>query len=167
MFSESDVLETKEEMGILQSLYTNLQLGDKDTAFHHLKLSEEHYLAHRWDDSISNSRKLLECVLRDIAILFSQKVKNISLSESIYSRPVQVRDYLSKEGLLEVKEKEAVASVYGLLSETGSHPYMAQNDQARLLRHLALTFSQFVMLRLQGQLKQMQPPNHFKKEEVK
>jgi hypothetical protein len=46
--------------------------------------------------------------------------------------------------------KEALAKVYGLLSHTGGHPYMAQNDQARLLRHLALTFSQFAMLRLRG-----------------
>jgi hypothetical protein len=29
---------------------------------------------------------------------------------------------------------------------------MAESDQARLLRHLALTLSQFVMLRLQGRL---------------
>jgi hypothetical protein len=29
---------------------------------------------------------------------------------------------------------------------------MAQNDQARLLRHLSLTFAQFVMLRFQGNL---------------
>ncbi|MCZ6777144.1 MAG: hypothetical protein O7D34_11925 [Ignavibacteria bacterium] len=76
-----------------------------------------------------------------------------NLPESTYSRPVQVRDYLEKEGLLETKEKEALASVYGLLSETGGHPYMAQNEQARLLRHLPLTFSEFAMLRLQGCLR--------------
>jgi hypothetical protein len=63
-----------------------------------------------------------------------------------------VRDYLERSGLLESKEKEALAKVYGPLSHTGGHPYMAQNDQARLLRHLALTFSQFAMLRLRGKL---------------
>jgi hypothetical protein len=42
--------------------------------------------------------------------------------------------------------------VYGLLSHTGAHPYMAENDQARLLRHLALLFAHFAMLRLQGKL---------------
>jgi hypothetical protein len=55
--------------------------------------------------------------------------------------------------LLDTKETETLAKVYGLLSQTGSHPNMAFNDQARLLRHLALAFSQFVMLRLQGSLK--------------
>ena len=36
------------------------------------------------------------------------------------------------------------------MSDTGGHPYMAAKDQARLMRHLALTFSQFVLLRLEG-----------------
>lgn len=150
--SEEEVLDTEEEAGILEKLFTSLGLGNKETAFHHLNLSEEHYMAQRWDDSISNSRKFLECVLQEVAAAHSLSRRNTRLLETVYSQPVQVRDYLEKEGLIETKEKKAIAEVYGLLSHTGSHPYMAQNDQARLLRHLALTLSQFVMLRLQGSL---------------
>jgi hypothetical protein len=150
--SEEDVLDVQEEVGILEALYVSLGLGNKETAFHHLRLSEEHYLAQRWDDAISNSRKFLECVLQEVAATYSVRSKQIQLAEEVYTRPVLLRDYLEHEGLIDTKEKEAVAKVYGLLSHTGSHPYMAQNDQARLLRHLGLTFSQFVMLRLQGSL---------------
>jgi len=149
---ERDVLDVQEESGVLESLHDLLGLPNKDTAFHHLKLSEEHYLEGRWDDSISNSRKFLESVLQEVAAAYSSRSQGVPLSENIYKRPGRVRDYLEKEKLLEAKEKEAVASVYGLLSQTGGHPYMAQNDQARLLRHLALTFAQFVLLRLKGQL---------------
>ena len=70
----------------------------------------------------------------------------------VYSRPVRVRDYLESQGLVEPKEKEAIATIYGLLSETGGHPYVAQKDQARLMRYLALTFAQFALLRLRGAL---------------
>jgi hypothetical protein len=70
--------------------------------------------------------------------------------DETYWRPVRVRDYLESSGLLEPKEKQALASSCGLLNETGGHPYMAQSDQGRLLRHLALTFSQFALLRLKG-----------------
>lgn len=149
---ETEILDTEEEMGVLQDLYKSLSLGNSDTAFHHLKLSEEHYLASKWDDSISNSRKFFESVLQEVAAAHSVRIKGVSLPESAFSRPVRVREYLEHERLLETKEKEAISSVYGLLSHTGGHPYMAQNDQARLLRHLALTFSQFVMLRLKGKL---------------
>lgn len=148
--SESDIFDMKEESGVLESTFTNLSLNNKETAFHHLKLSDEHYLASKWDDSISNSRKFLEAVLQEVAFTHSLLVNKTPLSDDIYSRPVRVREYLEKQGLLETKEKEALSSVYGLLSDTGSHPYIAQNEQARLLRHLALTFAQFVMLRLYG-----------------
>lgn len=150
--SEEDVLDVQEATGVLESLFSSLNLDNKETAFHHMNLSEEHYIAQKWDDSISNSRKFLESVLQEVAAAHSLKIKNHNLSQKIYSRPVAIRDYLEEEGLLERKEKETIAKVYGLLSHTGGHPYMAHNDQARLLRHLSLTFSQFVMLRLQGSI---------------
>jgi hypothetical protein len=65
--SESDVLDVEEEKSILESLYDNLDLEDKDTAIHHLNLSEDHYIDEKWDDSISNSRKFLEKVLQEVA----------------------------------------------------------------------------------------------------
>jgi len=150
---EYDVLDTEEATGILQSLYAELSLPNKDKNFEFLKLSEEYYIAERWADSIHNSRKFLEATLQEVAAAHSLRVKENELAEGTYKKAVRVRDYLEREGLLDTKETEALAKVYGLLSETGSHPNMAYNDQARLLRHLALTFSQFVMLRLQGSLK--------------
>jgi hypothetical protein len=150
---EYDVLDVEEETGVLQSLYKQLSLPNKDKNFQFLSLSEEHYIAERWADSIHNSRKFLEGTLQEAAAVHSLHVKGNALAGGSYKRAVKVRDYLEREGLLDTKETETLAKVYGLLSETGSHPNMAYSDQARLLRHLALTFSQFVMLRLQGSLK--------------
>lgn len=149
---ESDVLDVEEESGVIERLYTTLSLADKETTCHHLKLSEEHYLEERWDDSISNSRKFLESVLREVATAHSSRVAGRPLADSIYEKPFRVRNYLEEAAVIETKEKETIASVYGLLSNTGGHPYMARSDQARLLQHLALTFSQFAMLRFQGAL---------------
>jgi hypothetical protein len=147
---EEALLDAKEQSGVTQDLYKELQLQEQDTVFHHLALSEEHYLAKRWDDSISNSRKFLEGVLQEVAASHHQASRGSAISDEIYSRPARVRDYLGSSGLLEPKERQALSSTYALLSETGGHPYMAQSDQARLLRHLALTFSQFALLRLKG-----------------
>jgi hypothetical protein len=152
LFPESDILDVKEESGVLNSLYTTLLLANEEITFHHLELSEQHYLAHKWDDSIANCRKFLESVLREVASAHSTSCKKTSLPEVTYERPVLIRNYLEEEGLLERKEKDTLAQVYQLLSTTGSHPYIAQSDQSRLLRHLALTFAQFVMLRFQGYL---------------
>ena len=123
-------------------------------AFHFLKLSEEHFMNNKWEDSIANSRKYFECVLQEVASLHSKVIRKVELPSSTYEKPVRVREYLERENLLEKKEKEVVSSIYGLLSETGAHPYMAEADQARLLRHLTLTIAQFVMLRLNGMISQ-------------
>ena len=149
---ESDILDVNEETGVIQTLYGELSLANKETTFYHLDLTESHYLADRWDDSISNSRKFFESVLCEVAVAHSSRCDNKELSDSIRTRPARVRNYLEQVALLDSKEKATIASVYGLLSHTGGHPYMAESEQARLLRHLVLTFSQFVMLRFKGKL---------------
>ena len=108
-------------------------MSEPDTIRHHLRLSEDHYRAGRWDDSISNSRKVLEAVLQQVAVAHSS-LGSSGLKADTLERPVRVRDYLESAGLLDKKEKEAIASTYALLSDTGGHPHIAQQDQARLMR---------------------------------
>ncbi len=108
---EMDVLDVQEEAGVLESLYTTLALGEPEIARHHLRGSEEHYIAGRWGDCIGNSRIFLEGVLREVAFAHSQRVKGVRLPEKVYNRPVDVREYLKNEGLLEPKEKETIQSV--------------------------------------------------------
>jgi hypothetical protein len=150
---ESDVLDAREEVGVLEELYTSLALDHKDMFLNHLRLSEEHYLAGKWGDCIANSRSVLECTLREVAAWHSQNIRKMPLPPKTYKSALEVRDYLEAAKLISLTEKEALWKVYGLLSGTGNHPNMAESDQARLMRHLALTFSQFVLLRLQGALK--------------
>lgn len=152
LYSEASVVDTEEEEGVLDRLAIDLKLPDYKTVRHHLDQSVAHYNEGRWDDCISNSRKVLESVLAQCVLVHSTKVKGSPLPKAKLERPVDVREYLEQEKLLETKEKKALAEVYGLLSNTGGHPYIAAKEQARLMRHLALTFTQFVLLRLQGSL---------------
>jgi len=152
---EETVIEEAEEQGVLEGLMTTLHLSDIPTLKHHLELSASHYRDSRWDDSISNSRKVLEGILLQVAARHSSTAGHALSSEAL-ERPVAVRDYLERSGMLEKKEKEAIAQVYGLLSNTGGHPYIAERDQARLMRHLSLTFAQFVLLRLEGALRSLE-----------
>lgn len=147
--TQLDVLNVEEEAGLLQSLYSRSGLERSGDAFEFLRLGEEHFVAARWSDSISNVRKFFELTLQEGARSLSL-VRGSSLDVASLSRPVEVRQYLERQGLLEKKEREAIDKLYGLLSETGAHPYMAESDQARLLRQLSLTLSQFILLRLEA-----------------
>jgi hypothetical protein len=147
---EQDVIDAQEEASVIRSLFKELGLGDEESAFTFLESSDDHYLNGRWADAIHNSRKFLESILLGVASRNARVAEKRDLSEGAKESPAAIRSYLEKQGLLESKEVKALSAVYGLLSHTGGHPYMAEADQARLLRHLAMTFSHFVMLRLRG-----------------
>jgi hypothetical protein len=112
-------------------------------------LSELHYTEGRWSDCIGNSRKFFETVFSEVAQRYSEMIGK-PLNMQIREKPVEVRQYLEDNKLLEKREREAVDKIYGLLSHTGGHPYMAESDQARLLRQISLLFTQFIMLRLEA-----------------
>ena len=152
-YTEAAILDTEHEQGILEKLIGDLRLDNSEVMKHHLELSQTHYLEQKWDDSIGNSRKLLESVLQEAAARHHMVKTGQPIARSTYSRPAAVRDYICTAGLVERMEKETITKVYALLSGTGGHPYIAEKDQARLMRHLALTFAQFALLRLQGALK--------------
>jgi hypothetical protein len=150
--TEVEILDVEAETGLLESLHIKLGLSDRQQTFEFLKLAEDHYVAGRWSDCIGNARKFFEVVLQQVANKHSIVTKGMAIAASTLERPVAVRDYLEHETLLEKKEREAVDKIYGLLSHTGGHPYMAEQDQARLLRQICLTMTQFIMLRLEGAL---------------
>ena len=148
--SESNVMDEEQEQGLLEHLVEELQLGSVGILRHHLALSETDYLDSKWDDSIINSRKFLELVLEQIAEKHSLATTKQHLTDRTLGKPVEIRKYLQNSNLLSEDEVAAVAKVYGLLSETGGHPYIAAQDQARLARNLALTLAQFALLRFKG-----------------
>lgn len=148
---DGDAVANEQEVTVLRELYRHLALGEEDVTFHHLDLTDEHYLESNWEDCIAAMRRVLESILKQSAIKI-QSSGGPSITDRQLSQPVRVRDYLEQTGLFTTSEKEAIAKVYGLMSSTGSHPYIADRDQARLLKNLGLSLSQFTLLKLQGKL---------------
>jgi len=147
---EHSVLNEQEEQSYLEELIDNSTLGDKAVIKHHLGLTERAYVDSRWSDTISNARNFFESILKQIAEGAHIKINGTPLT---LRRPADIRDYLETTSLIDRTEKDAIARVYGLISNTGSHPNMAHQDQARLMRNLALTFSQYILLQWAGYLK--------------
>ncbi|MCA9380193.1 hypothetical protein KC675_03375 [Candidatus Dojkabacteria bacterium] len=150
LLPEEDLMDVDTERNYLKELISEAKLQNQDTILHHLNLSEEHYINSKWDDSISNSRKFFEEVVRQVAKKLSLFKTNKVLDAKISDKAGNCINYIKKKGLLEQKEDNALGSIYVLMSNNGGHPYIAKKDQARLLRNYALTTSQFVLLRLIG-----------------
>ena len=143
-------LDAGQEAGLLETLYTTLRLPNRDMFAKHLRDSEDRYQDAQWGDAISNARQFFETIMRESATTLHQQRNNAPLSQIIYDKPVRVREYLEDEGLVTHDEIMAIAHFYGLLSGSGNHPNMSERDQARLMRQLALTMGQFVLLCLEG-----------------
>ncbi len=147
-------MDETEAHGVLEGLVGELRLDSSETGLHHLKLSEDHYAAGRWDDCIANSRKFLEYVLVQCAAKHHQAEHGTPIDQTEYNEPRKIRDYLLAAGLVSGQEHKVISDTYSLLSATGGHAYIAKREEARLNRHLALTWSQFVLLQLKGYLAQ-------------
>jgi hypothetical protein len=147
---QSSVVDEQEEQSVLEQLINRLNLSDSALVKHHLELAETAYLESRWNDTISNARNFLEAILSQVASALHLRLQNSQLNTH---RPVDIRDYLASAGLINETEKQAIAKIYGLISNTGSHPNIAAEDEARLMRNLALTFSQYILLQWDGYLR--------------
>jgi len=140
---ESSVIVEADERAFLEVLVDKLPLEDKVTILYHLKNSETQYLEEKWFDSVSNARGFWEAILKQIA---SEINRQEGLGTDPPNKAVEVRDYLEKKTFISRATKEAIWKVYGFMSEEGAHPNIAERDEARLLRTLALTFSQHALL---------------------
>jgi len=150
---ESSPIDAEKHRDLLVEIAKDLGLVKIEVLEHCLKLSEDAYHAGRWDDCVSNARRAMESAFQECASSWERRANGKELSNDTYERAAEVRKYLQQAGLLNEKEQKALAASYGLLSDTGSHPNIAQSDQARMSRQLALILSEFVMLRTAGALK--------------
>jgi hypothetical protein len=150
---DSTPIDTEKQRDLLVVKAAEIGLAGQDLFSHALRRSADAYQSGNWEDCVGNARKALELVLRECAVLHSARTGGVGLTQSDLDRPYKVRDYFRDEGLLEVKEHEALGTNYGLLSEVGNHPYIAQREQARMLRQIALILTEFVLVRTEGALK--------------
>lgn len=145
--SESEVVNTSHEANTLVSLYTSLALANREVALHHLHRSEEHYVADKYDDAISNARKFYEVVEKEVARDHSRRIGGSPIKEATLKNSRDIREYLKRHNLIDEKEQRVLINVSDLLSDKGGHAYVAEKEEARLLRIMALTLAQFILNR--------------------
>jgi len=145
-YSESAIVPDREEQTYLRSLVAKLPIANKEVITNHLERTEDHYTNKMWGDSISNARNFLEEILNQVVRYIHKEKK---LTSQIPAQARGRRDFLECHGFLDQKEKDAIDKFYGMISDRGSHPNIAEQDEARLMRYIALTFSQYIPLKLE------------------
>ncbi|MBQ9023907.1 MAG: hypothetical protein IJ105_01645 [Bacilli bacterium] len=107
----------------------------------------EHFENSKWEDSIHNSRKLYEIVLKECAIYYSKNIAkdNIDLSNA---KPVDIRLYLEKNNYFSEDESNIIQYYYKYLSNIGSHPKLALEEQADFSRVMSINTILYAINRL-------------------
>jgi len=146
MYTDSAVIEVEEEQIYLINLVEKVPINNKQVILNHLKLAEQHYVDSKFGDSISNARNFLEEIINQVAE-FVRTEKGIL--DPLPTEPFKRRAFLKDQGFFDEREKQAIDKTYGFLSDRGSHPNIAAEHEARLMRNLALAFSQYILLRFQ------------------
>ena len=108
----------------------------------------EHFENSKWEDSIHNSRKLYEIVLKECAKYYSKNIAkdNQNLSNA---KPVEVRLYLEKNKYFSEDESNIIQYYYKYLSNIGSHPKLALEEQADFSRVMSINTILYAINRLE------------------
>lgn len=109
---------------------------------------EDHLLAERWGDAASNTRKVLESTLHEVALLVSPKKtgsKKIPIDEK---NPASIRNFLKERGVLKDSEFKLITATYSFLSDVGAHPHKTTSNQANLAVSSGLSATEFVLQKL-------------------
>lgn len=108
----------------------------------------EHFANSKWEDSIHNSRKLYEIVLKECAIYYSENIAKDN-ENLLNAKPVDIRLYLEKNNYFSDDESNIIQYYYKYLSNIGSHPKLALEEQADFSRVMSINTILYTINRLE------------------
>lgn len=112
----------------------------------------EHFENSKWEDSIHNSRKLYELVLEECAKYYSKNIAKDGVDFS-KAKAVNIRIYLEENNFFSENETNIIHYYYKYLSNIGSHPKLALEEQADFSRVMSINTILYAMNRLENFIK--------------
>ena len=140
--------DVDEKASIIKVKFKNLSLGQQKEFEEFYNNMNEHFEHSIWADVIHNSRKLYEIVLMECAKYYSQNIlKDNKIKGN--EKPVQVREYLENNDYFSEDEANIVRYYYKYISNIGSHPKIALQEQADFSRVMSINTMLYALNRLE------------------
>ncbi len=112
------------------------------------KNMNEHFENSKWEDSINNSRKLYELILKEVAKYYSINIEKTNKSfEKVQA--VEIRKYLEDVKFFSEDELNIIRYFYKYMSNIGSHTKLALEGQADFSRVIAINIVLYSLRRLE------------------
>ena len=107
----------------------------------------EHFTNSKWEDSIHNGRKLYEMILLKVAKCYSNIIGDNKIHGN--EKQVQIREYLENKEFFSEDEINIIRYYYKYISNIGSHPKLALQEQADFCRVLTINICLYALNRLE------------------
>lgn len=140
--------DVDDKADIIKKKFEEFNFANKDEFNVFYNNMNEHFENSKWEDAIHNSRKLLEIVLKECAIYYSNNIKNDN-KDFIETKPVEIRKYLETVNYFSEDESNIVQYYYKYLSNIGSHPKLALEEQANFSRVMSINTILYTINRLE------------------
>lgn len=140
--------DVDEKVSIIKVKFKNFRLEQQKEFEQFYNDMNEHFENSKWSDSIHNSRKLYEIVLMECAKYYSSEVlKDGKILGN--EKPVQIREYLENNNYFSEDEANIVRYYYKYISNIGSHPKIALQEQADFSRVISVNIMLYALNRLE------------------
>lgn len=140
----TDIEEKVELVKVKYEYFDFDQVIEFDTFYNNMN---EHFTNSKWEDSIHNGRKLYEMVLSKVAKKYSNIMGDKKISGN--EKQVQIREYLEEKEFFSEDEINIVRYYYKYISNIGSHPKLALQEQADFCRVLTINICLYALKRLE------------------
>ena len=140
--------DVDDKTNIIKAKFNKFHFENKEEFNTFYNNMNEHFENSKWEDVIHNSRKLFEIVLKECANYYS---KNINKDNKDFNnaKPVDIRKYLESTNYFSEDEINIIQYYYKYLSNIGSHPKLALQEQAEFSRVMSINTILYSINRLE------------------
>ncbi|MBR6033796.1 MAG: hypothetical protein IKP28_03545 [Clostridia bacterium] len=137
-----------DKVNIVKKLFNKFNLENEEEFDIFYRNMNEHFENSKWEDSIHNSRKLYELVLKECAKYYSI---NIEKTNKLFEKAqqVEIRKYLEDVKFFSEDELNIIRYFYKYMSNIGSHTKLALEEQADFSRVIAINTIMYSLRRLE------------------
>ena len=141
--------DINDKFDIIKNMYNSFgfdNIKELDSFYNNMN---EHFENSKWEDSINNSRKLYELILKNCAEYYSKNIEKTNKSfDNVLA--VKVREYLEKVAFFSQDEINIIQYFYKYMSNIGSHIKLALEEQADFSRVIAINIILYSLRRLES-----------------
>ena len=125
-------------------LIRSIALTNIDVVLHHHDEADETFVNRNWGSASAETRNFFVALLRGLR---DSATERGGLPSFAHGNDSHIIEDLHKHGLLTVEEKDAILKLWVLLSYSGRHVGIQDNQRARLIRLLVLGQAQWLCLK--------------------